>query len=260
MKKVWKNIEVFFIFISLIILVISSLFRFDNNDIMGIDKLIADIIITIICYILIIRLGIKETAGFNKAGFKKGLMLGIPFIIIGIGSVIFSNIETEWTNIKHISIFNTIIFTINMLFVGINEEIWMRGLVLNGLIKKYEKNSIWKPIIISSLIFGLVHIPNIFFVQPLILLIQVINAMCGGILFATIFIKSKNIYSVMIIHALTDWISLFIASCFTGANSALSMSINLGQALFMIVGGSLPPILISIFLLRKAERINEENV
>lgn len=250
MKKIWNHIEIFFILISLIILIISSCFSFDSNAIMGFDKLIADIVITIICYLLIVRLGIKETAGFNKKGFKKGLILGIPFIIIGIGSVIFSNIGIDLNNIRHISIFNTLLFTINMLFVGINEEFWMRGLVLNGLMKKYEKSSIWKPIIISSLIFGLVHLPNIFFVEPLTLLIQIINATCGGILFATIFIKSKNIYSVIVIHALTDWISLFIASCFTGANSALSMSINLGQALFMIAGGSLPPILISMYLLR----------
>lgn len=257
MKKVWKHIEIFFILVSLMILIISSLFRFDNNAIMGFDKLIADIIITIICYLLILKLGLKNTAGFNKKGFKKGLILGIPFLIIGIGSVIFSNMGTDFSNIKHISIFNTILFTINMLFVGINEEVWMRGLVLNGLMKKYEKSSIWKPIIISSLIFGLVHLPNIFFVEPLILLIQVINAMCGGILFATIFIKSKNIFSAIVIHSLTDWISLFIASCFIGANSALSMSINLGQALFMIAGGSLPPIIISMILLRKYKRNKE---
>lgn len=257
MKKVWKHIEIFFILVSLMILIISSLFRFDNNAIMGFDKLIADIIITGVCYLLILKLGLKDTAGFNKKGFKKGLILGIPFIIIGIGSVIFSNIGTNLSNIKHISIFNTILFTINMLFVGINEEVWMRGLVLNGLMKKYEKNSIWKPIIISSLIFGLVHLPNILFVEPLILLIQVINAMCGGILFATIFIKSKNIFSVIFIHALTDWISLFVASCFTVANSALSMNINLGQALFMIAGGSLPPIIISMVLLRKYKRNKE---
>ena len=181
MKKVWKHIEIFFILVSLMILIISSFFRFDNNAIMGFDKLIADIIITIICYLLILKLGLKNTAGCNKKGFKKGLILGIPFLIIGIGSVIFSNMGTDFSNIKHISIFNTILFTINMLFVGINEEVWMRGLVLNGLMKKYEKSSIWKPIIISSLIFGLVHLPNIFFVEPLTLLIQVINAMCGGI-------------------------------------------------------------------------------
>lgn len=257
MKKVWKHIEIFFILVSLMILIISSLFRFDNNAIMGFDKLIADIIITVVCYLLILKLGLKDTAGFNKKGFKKGLILGIPFLIIGIGSVIFSNIGTDFNNIKHISIFNTILFTINMLFVGINEEVWMRGLVLNGLMKKYEKNSIWKPIIISSLIFGLVHLPNILFVEPLTLLIQVINAMCGGILFATIFIKSKNIFSVIVIHALTDWISLFVASCFIGANSALSMNINFGQALFMIAGGSLPPIIISMILLRKYKRNKE---
>lgn len=89
---------------------ISSIFKFDNNAIMGFDKLIADVIITIICYILIVKLGIKETAGFNKKGFEKGLILGIPFIIIGIGSVIFSNIGTNFNSIKHISIFNTLLY------------------------------------------------------------------------------------------------------------------------------------------------------
>ena len=257
-KKIWKYIEIFFIVISLIILIISSLFKFDNNAVMGFDKLIADIIITIICYVLILKLRIKKTAGFSKKGFLKGLILGIPFIIIGIASVIFSNSGTDLQSIKHISIFNTLLFTLNMLFVGINEEIWMRGLILNGLIRKYKENSIWKAIIISSLIFGVVHLSNIFFVEPLILLVQVINAMCGGILFATIFIKSKNIYSVIFIHALTDWISLFIANCFTGANSALSMNIDLQQAIVMILGGSLPPILISMFLLRNYKNMKEK--
>ena len=35
---------------------------------MGFDKLIADVIITIICYLLILKLGLKNTAGFNKKG------------------------------------------------------------------------------------------------------------------------------------------------------------------------------------------------
>lgn len=259
MKIVWKHLEIFFIFIiiiSFVILLISSFLKFDNSPIMGFDKLIADIIITILCYVLILKLGLKDTAGFHKKGFTKGFILGIPFLVIGIGSVIFSNIGTDFSNLKHISIFNTVLFTINMLFVGINEEIWMRGLILNSLIKKYEKSSIWKPIILSSLIFGLVHIPNIFFIEPMTLLVQVINAMCGGVLFAAIFIRSKNIYSVIVIHALTDWISLFFASCFTGANSALSLHIHLGQALLMIAGGSLPPVIISMLLLRKHKEVS----
>lgn len=255
MKKIWKYIDMIFVLISLLIVLISFIFKFDNNAVMGFDKLISDIIITIICYVLILKLEIEETAGFNKKGFFKGLLLGIPFIIIGIASVFFSNSGIDLKSLKHISLFNTLLFTINMIFVGINEEIWMRGLILNGLIKKYKTNSIWKPIIISSLIFGLVHLANIIFVEPLTLIVQIINAMCGGVLFATIFIKSKNLYSVIIIHALTDWISLFIANCFIGANSALSMNINLIQALLMILGGSLPPILISIFLLKDYNKV-----
>ena len=83
MKKVLKHIEIFFILVSLMILIISSLFRFDNNAIMGFDKLIADIIITIICYLLILKLGLKDTAGFNKKGFRKGFSRCLwPFCLL----------------------------------------------------------------------------------------------------------------------------------------------------------------------------------
>lgn len=256
MRKIWKYIEIFFLCVSIIILLISNSLKFDDSPVMGYDKLIADIIISLLCFILIIILNIKGTAGFNKKGFLKGLILGIPFIVIGLGSVIFSNIGIDIKNIKLISISNTLLFTINMLFIGINEELWMRGLIFNGLTYKY-KNSIWKPIIISSLIFGIVHIVNIFFVNPITLIVQIINAMAGGILFATIFIKSKNIYSVIVIHALTDFLSLFLANCFTGCNSALGLEINIFQAIFMVIAGSIPPILISIFLLKDYKVIEE---
>ena len=47
----------------------------------------------------------------------------------------------------------------------------------------------WKAIIMSAIIFGLIHIPNLFFMEPLTVIVQVINAMSAGILFAVIFVK-----------------------------------------------------------------------
>ena len=109
-----------------------------------------------------------------------------------------------------------------MLFVGMNEEIWMRALILNALMRKYGDTypQIWKSLIISALIFG------------------------------AIYIKSKNIWAGITIHALVDWCSLFIGNCFMGTKSIISMEMTIQQAIIIIALGSLPPILIAWLLLR----------
>ena len=138
MKK-WseKYTEWMAILVSLMLLGISSLFSWDSNPIMGFDKLCADLIISLVCIGMIKGTGLWNTAGFQKQGFGKGLLYGSPFLVIGLGSIIVSNIGVDFSKLAFISAGNMLLFTINMLFVGVNEEIWMRSFVLNGLIRKY---------------------------------------------------------------------------------------------------------------------------
>ena len=151
------------------------------------------------------------------------MVYGSPFLIIGIASVFVSNIGVDFGALRHISVANSVLFTINMLFVGMNEEIWMRALVLNALMRKHGDtySGIWKSLLISALIFG------------------------------EIFIKSKNIWSGITIHALVDWCSLFIGNCFIGTESIISMEMTIQQAVVIIILGSVPPILIAWMLLRQ---------
>lgn len=248
-----KYTVLFFIGISFILLSISSLFSWDENPVMGFDKLCADACIVLCCILIIRLLGLQDTAGFTKKDYGKGLLYGSPFLVIGIGSVFVSNIGVDFSALTHISVANTVIFTFNMILVGMNEEIWMRSLILNGLIRKYGDSyrGLWKSLMISALIFGAIHIVNIFFMNPLTLLVQVVNAAAGGILFGAVFIKSKNIWAGITIHALVDWCSLFIGNCFIGTESIISMEMTIQQAVLIIALGSLPPIIIAWILLRK---------
>lgn len=260
MKKIMnKYVVIFGIVISFVLLSISSLFSWDDNPVMGFDKLCADACIVLCCVLLIRFLGLQETAGFTRKGFAKGLLYGSPFLVIGIASVFVSNAGVDFSTLTHISVVNSLLFTINMLFVGMNEEIWMRALILNALMRKYGDTypKVWKSLIISALIFGAIHLPNIFFMNPLTLLVQVVNAAAGGILFGAIFIKSKNIWAGITIHALVDWCSLFIGNCFIGTESIISMTMTIQQAVVIIALGSLPPILISWLLLRSRGGIYE---
>ena len=87
--------------------------------------------------------------------------------------------------------------------------------------------------------------------EPLTVAVQVINAMSAGILFAVIFVKCKNIWAGIIVHAIVDWCSLFVGNCFVGGNTVLSMSMNGIQALSMIAAGSVPPIICSILFMKR---------
>lgn len=251
-----RHAEIAVIMVSILLLGISSLFSWDSNPIMGFDKFSADMLIVVLCICCIKVTGIWDTAGFQKVGFGKGLLYGSPFLVIGLGSILVSNIGVDFSKITFISAGNMVLFSINMLLVGMNEEIWMRSFVLNGLLRKYGENNqgCWKAIIISALIFGAIHIPNIFFMNPVTLCVQVINAASAGVLFGVIFIRSKNIWAGIVVHALVDWCSLFVGNCFVGTDTVLSMEMTVGQAVGIVLLGSLPPILIAYFLMRAMVR------
>lgn len=248
-----NHIIVFSIILTLITLLIGSAISWDDNPIMGYDKLLCDILISLFCIMFIFILGIQKTAGFQWSGLGKGLLFGIPFILIGIAAAFVGNIGMEVSQLKMKPVMVIVLFTVNMLLVGVNEELTIRALLLNNLMLKYgnEKKNVVKALIIASLIFGGIHLINIFFMAPISVIVQAINAASAGILFGTIFICSKNIWACVITHAAVDWISLFIGQCFTGGSSVLSMEISIGLGLTMIVLGSLPPILIAVLYLRR---------
>lgn len=207
---------------------------------------------------MIKKLGFWEYAGFRKEGFLKGLLYGIPFLIIGIGSAIISNVGADFSSLEFISLSNVAIFTVNMFLVGMNEEIWMRSLILNIFLKKYGRSTkgIRTSSLLSAVVFGAIHIPNILFVEPITLIVQVVNAAAAGVLFGAIFVRTGNLWAVVLTHAMVDWISLFVQKCFDGGSSVLSISMTISQATIIILLGALPPLVIAWIYMNKMEKNN----
>ncbi len=250
-----KHKIIFSVIVCAITLLISSVISWDDMPVMGIDKLIGDLIITFFCLAVIRLIGIWDTAGFRKEGLGLGLRLGIPFIVIGIAGGIIGNIGVDISKLALKSPVTFILFTLNMFMVGVNEEITMRALVLNNLLSHGNgtRKGILKAVFLSSAIFGALHIPNIFFIPPITLLVSVINAASAGVLFAAIFIRCGNIWSTIVIHMLVDWLALLIEQCFYGGSSVIGIEMGFVQGLIMIIAGSMPPLLIALFLLRKSK-------
>ena len=153
--------------------------------------------------------------------------------------------------------------------VGLYEEGFMRGIFLNGLIKilPNTKAGLWMAVIISSFLFGFIHviwdIPYIL-INPLSVIIQMaaktIVTGASGMLFAALYLKTKNIWTCVIVHAIYDFF-LFLQEAFSRLGSTtpsaqyvhVHMEMTPEQIIFylLMILRVLPNIIIAILVIRK---------
>ncbi|MBR6134154.1 CPBP family intramembrane metalloprotease [Candidatus Saccharibacteria bacterium] len=157
--------------------------------------------------VLIVMLLFKNSYVFTQKHEKitKGLYYGMffiiassfTFLIFGLGGgAIFAGKPV-------------VNLLIGCFLVGVAEEFLCRGWLLNEFLERFgeTKKGVWFSIIASGVIFGLIHLGNIANAGQSIptTITQVINAAGIGIVFGTIYYKTKNIWSVIILHALWDF-------------------------------------------------------
>ena len=93
---------------------------------------------------------------------------------------------------------------IDVLFVGITEEMVFRGWLLNVTVSEKRK---WLPIIINALMFLLIHFPIWIANGVLVDVFTSLNFLCVHVLsviFSLTFIKSKNIWIPITLHMYWD--------------------------------------------------------
>lgn len=99
--------------------------------------------------------------------------------------------------------------------VGIIEEFYVRGLFLNIVEefadKKANKTEI--AIIVSSVVFGLGHVPGMLGMGTGVILFKLISTIGMGLYFGTIYKKTGNLWVPIIMHAFIDICAL--PYCFT---------------------------------------------
>lgn len=141
-----------------------------------------------------------ENGSAKKVLFFLPLVIAeIPFLLVGI----------RLNGIKYL--FALLFFTIA---VGISEEIYFRGIILNLLEEKYTEK---KAIIISALVFGIGHIAGIFADRSILIIIfQILNALVFGIIAAEIVIITKSLIPIIIWHVAFNFVNYITLA--TGVN------------------------------------------
>ena len=209
MKGNKRNLFIFFLEMLIVFMIIDFLMTIVASGVASSTLLYKygnDLIVEIFysLTILIVMLLFKNSYVFTekKERFWSSILLAVPMIVISLYNFAYSILSLGSFNIA--SFINMLIFCI---FVGIAEEFLCRGWLQNEFIERYSSNKkeIIVSIILSSLIFGFMHIVNISVQTVFETIIQIINATTLGFLLGSIYYKTKNIWSVIFLHAFYDF-------------------------------------------------------
>lgn len=181
-----------------------------------------------------------------KGLFKYGIIIWIYIL----GLLIFNYVTPEKDLIEALP--NIFVNLIIMIGVGFYEEMLFRVLLVNTFKNFFTKNrkGIILSLSLSSIIFGLAHLPNLINYNGAIVLIfsQVIYAMIIGFMFAVLYHRTNNIIICIIFHTLIDFAGSFW-SCFINATHSLNdIPMIIGLIYILLF---LPMLIVAILQLRR---------
>ena len=225
-------------------------------------------VMAILLIITLRILKIKNILKFDIKQFFHGLLVGLPYLVIGIlnlsvriGSGIANGDSFE-------PIFNIITFAIAIILgTGFFEEVLCRGIVMNLIFKNFGRKTrkdIWRAVLVSSLIFSICHYSNMFdgdanFIKCTE---QVLFTFGFGAVLGAVYARCHNIWAPIFLHGFWDFANM-ASKGFFGIGKLLDLSADEPMTL-QYISGMLTAVIvvlailcgISAFMLRK-KKIHE---
>lgn len=207
---------------------------FNSGHISSYINIAGEILVnTIIVYFLIKRIRKKEEFKL-KVEYKPSLK-EYSFAILFLGAHIFIFSNTIGILIDKIEVNEWVVEAFDELFIDpiiaffsvcviapVFEEIIYRGIILEQLSKKYSAN---KSIVISALIFGLIHAN----------LHQSLNAFFIGLILGFIYIKTNSLLLCMFWHFTNNFLIFIISMYVTESVSDVVPTVSIFQLVLGII-------------------------
>ena len=206
------------------------------------------------------RTGKLKLLSKKGKGFVGSLAVG-AYVFLLMAFFFFTSISDQAETGNLAVNFTSASFTLilAMIAVGLTEELTARALMGETFLEHFgtERSGVIKAVIVSGVIFGLMHLTNIFDGDAATIAIQVFSSMTGGFLFGAIYFRTGNIWSVIIIHGLYDAFASTQVWLFNGG-----VEVETGAVAYTPETIAIPVIMglinlaVAFFLLRK-KRIGE---
>ncbi len=209
------------LFSLLLLLIIVIINRIPLNNFIadfGLNKFNSDAI-KIITFNCIVIIGVIYILFSNKIPIsyidKIGLRNIIYYLPLIIYLLVFSGGLSNFLDYSFISsnYLKISLYSFKILTSAFLEEILFRGLILGLLLNKYNRtnNGILKSVVISGLLFGSIHIINLWTISDTTfqgVLNQVYAASCLGIMYGAVYLKTRSIIILSILHFFSNFFAL----------------------------------------------------
>lgn len=156
-------------------------------------EFVALIGLSIVVALALSMLGWWKVSGFNfPTEWRDSRLMIVPFIIVlGLPFLM---------GFKPSDMGTFIYLVIGYTLTGFMEEGLMRGIVMRVL----KPTGTTRSVVISALLFGLMHIGNLLYRNPIIVFAQMIGAFVHGIGLGAIRLRTNTIWFPVILHGLHD--------------------------------------------------------
>lgn len=154
---------------------------------------VAMCVIAVVIAWLLTLLGWWHEVGFNSPSQWRELrLLWLPAIVAIVLPLFGGFAAADARTIVYL--------TIGYLITGFMEEAWVRGLILRVL----QPVGPVRTVLISSLLFALLHMNNFLFRNPAIVLAQMVGAFCFGVAFGALRLRTNTLWFLIALHMLHD--------------------------------------------------------
>ena len=216
------------------------------------------------------KLEVFAISDFSFKGITKDILLawfGIVYLIVSF-FMSFSQVPQNGfiePNIPYL----LIVILHPLIGTAIFEEVLYRGLVLKLLLRKQSdsKNSIIKACIISSVIFGFLHITNFYAGDSVMeVTTKIVTATTAGLFFAAVFVRTRKLSLTILFHGLLNLSSqifnALVSPDITVQSPEAKVEIaNILGFIINILFVTLPILIAALVLLRKVKPDEtEENI
>ena len=147
-----------------------------------------------VALLLLARTGRLDLLRWRGCGFLNGMLVGMyPLFFIGytaFGTLAFGRPDTPLLPLPRI-----LTFILNMILVGVAEELVFRGIIAQTLLERYgtARAGVWKACLVSGVLFGAAHLSNLLGSEPFGVLMQCVFAASLGVMLAAIYFRTGNL-------------------------------------------------------------------
>jgi membrane protease YdiL (CAAX protease family) len=195
-------------------------------------RLFFPILMSIFAIGVLYYLGWLRIAGFGKK-IQDIDVLWFPLVLAFVPVALFGTIEIAANLV--------LFYFLAVLFTGISEEGFSRGILINVLIPKGK----WVAILFSAGLFGIGHFSNLFFENftAFEMIEKLWMTISFAILYGALFLRIRNIWPLIIIHMILDF------SYVTSGTAGPFTVTPFPSSLHMIIGAL--SIVYAIYIVRK---------